>query len=260
LNSFKHIVFLTHHKAFVAGGKCRKMCDFQVIYKPVPGPFFGRKQVFAFSCFFPDNEREIPVLEDYMTRYTGINHLALATGDMDTTIRFWRDLLGLRIVAGLGGKGYRQYFFEVSGHDLIAFFEWPEVQPIPEKDAGRPFVGPYAFDHVALGVENADQLWELKDRLNAADIFVTEVIDQGFIHSIYTFDPNGIAVEISYCLPEMDLRANPVMADPHPTAAAQDSLEPQPDRWPSVVSPTPPEERKVHPGEGMVLREKSKAK
>ncbi len=34
-----------------------------------------------------------------MATYTGINHLAMATGDMDVTIRFWRDLLGMRLVA-----------------------------------------------------------------------------------------------------------------------------------------------------------------
>lgn len=196
----------------------------------------------------------MPDREATMVRYTGINHLALVTGDMDSTLRFWRDLLGLRIVAGLGGKGYRQYFFEVSEYDLIAFFEWPNVQTIPEKDAGRSVAGPFAFDHVALGVENSDQLWALKDRLNAADIFVSEVIDQGFVHSIYTFDPNGIAVEISYCLPEINIRANPVMADPHPTQAVIDGLEPQTNRWPSVMNPTPTDARKVYPGEGMILR------
>lgn len=193
-----------------------------------------------------------------MVRFTGINHLALATGDMESTIRFWRDLLGLRIVAGIGGKGYRQYFFDLSETDLIAFFEWPGVLPIPEKDAGRPVSGGYAFDHVALGVENADQLWELKDRLNAADIFVSEVIDQGFIHSIYTFDPNGIALEISYCISEVDIRANPVMADPHPSDSAREGFEPQPGQWLPVAHPTPPEERKVHPGEGIIFRTRNK--
>lgn len=191
-----------------------------------------------------------------MTRFTGINHLALATNDMNGTIRFWRDLLGLRIVAGLAGKGYRQYFFEVSDQDLIAFFEWPEVLPIPEKDAGRPVAGSYGFDHVALGVENADQLWELKDRLDAANIFVSEVIDQGFIHSLYTFDPNGISVEISYCVPDMDIRANPVMADPHPVEAVRNGLNPDPDLWASVSYPTPKEKRIVHPGEGKILRDR----
>ncbi len=43
-----------------------------------------------------------------MVRFNGVNHLAMATGDMDMTIRFWRDLLGMRLVTGLGEPGYRQ--------------------------------------------------------------------------------------------------------------------------------------------------------
>ncbi len=42
-----------------------------------------------------------------MIRYTGINHLAMATKDMGCTILFWRDLLGMRLVAGLGRSGSR---------------------------------------------------------------------------------------------------------------------------------------------------------
>jgi catechol 2,3-dioxygenase-like lactoylglutathione lyase family enzyme len=43
-----------------------------------------------------------------MTVYTGINHLAMVTDDMEATIHFWRDLLGTRLVAGLGNGQYRQ--------------------------------------------------------------------------------------------------------------------------------------------------------
>ena len=71
-------------------------------------------------------------------RYTGINHLAMATADMDATIRFWRDLLGLRLVAGLGRPGYRHYFLEISPTDMLAFFEWPGVEPVAPKDHGVP--------------------------------------------------------------------------------------------------------------------------
>ncbi len=59
--------------------------------------------------------------------FTGVNHLAMATGVMEATIRFWRDLLGMRMVAGLGKPGFRYYFFEISPADRTAFFEWPEV-------------------------------------------------------------------------------------------------------------------------------------
>jgi len=64
-----------------------------------------------------------------VANYTGINHLALVTSDMDATIRFWRDLIGLRLVGGTGRKSYRLYFFELSASDMIAFFEWPGGGP-----------------------------------------------------------------------------------------------------------------------------------
>ena len=86
-----------------------------------------------------------------MLTFTGINHLAMVTGDMDATIRFWRDLLGMRLVAGLGKPGFRHYFFEISAQDMIAFFEWPEVEKIPLKDHGVPVKGPFAFDHISFG-------------------------------------------------------------------------------------------------------------
>jgi len=177
----------------------------------------------------------------------------MATGDMDATIRFWRDLLGMRLVAGMGKPGYRQYFFEISREDLLAFFEWPDVEPVQEKEHGRPQAGPFAFDHVSLGVCSEEDLWELKDRLSAADIWVSEVIDHGFIHSIYTFDPNGIAVEFSWSVPDRDVRARPVMADSSPSSAAREGAEPQLGHWPRVTQSTLPEDRRVYPGAGSEL-------
>jgi len=37
----------------------------------------------------------------FFLKFTGINHLAIVTRDMDKTIRFWGDLLEMRLVAGL---------------------------------------------------------------------------------------------------------------------------------------------------------------
>ncbi len=185
--------------------------------------------------------------------YTGINHLAMATGNMDATIRFWRDLLGLRLVAGLGRPGYRHYFFEISPQDMIAFFEWDGVAPIPEKDHGVPVKGPYVFDHVSLGVRDRDDLWEIKDRLDAAGFWASEIIDHGFIFSLYSFDPNGIAIEFSCPVPGVDVRAHPAMADKRPSDVAREGADPVPGKWPPVTRPTPPAERRIYPGEGREL-------
>ncbi len=184
--------------------------------------------------------------------YTGVNHLAMATGDMDATIRFWRDLLGMRLVAGLGHPGYRHYFFEISPQDMIAFFEWRGVEPGPEKDHGVPVKGPYTFDHVSIGVASEDDLWQVKDRLEAAGVWVSEVIDHGFILSIYAFDPNNIPIEFSAPQPGLDLRRDPRMIDTEPSAAALEGPEPRPGQWPE---PEPRSGREIFPGEGDSLRD-----
>jgi catechol 2,3-dioxygenase-like lactoylglutathione lyase family enzyme len=188
-----------------------------------------------------------------MIRFTGINHLAMATADMDRTIRFWRDLLGMRLVAGLGHPGYRHYFFEISPQDLIAFFEWPDVLPVEEKEHGYPVKGPFIFDHVSFGVDQEAQLWELKDRLEAGGFEVSEVINHGFIHSIYTYDPNGIPIEFSHNVEGIDVRLRPTMRDVDPSAVTRQGPEPDPKAWPPVALPTPVEKRKVYPGVGSEL-------
>ncbi len=188
-----------------------------------------------------------------MVEFTGINHLAMAVRDMDATIRFWRDLLGMRLVAGLGRPGYRHYFFEIADHDMIAFFEWPDVEPAELKDHGVPVKGPFCFDHVSFEVADDADLWELKDKFEAADIWVSEVIDHGFIHSIYTFDPNNIAIEFSAPVPGTDIRKHPKMMDKAPTDAALEGPDPRPGHWPEADAPTPPRDRRVYPGEGTVL-------
>jgi len=195
-----------------------------------------------------------------MTTYNGINHLAMATCDMDRTIRFWRDLLGMRLVAGLGSPGYRHYFFEISEHDLIAFFEWPDVKNIPEKDHGVPVQEAFAFDHLSIGVASENDLWGLKQKLEAAGFWVSEVIDHGFIFSIYSFDPNNIPIEFSFSVPDVNIRKNPRLADTDPSPIALEGPEPSEDTWPDPAEPLPMDERSVYPGEGKVLVEKNYTK
>jgi catechol 2,3-dioxygenase-like lactoylglutathione lyase family enzyme len=190
-----------------------------------------------------------------MPTYNGVNHLAMVTGDMDMTTRFWRDLLGLRLVVGLGRKGYRHYFFEISKTDMIAFFEWPDVEKIPDKDHGVPVKGPVAFDHVSIGVESVDDLVEIKDRLTAAGEWVSEIIDHGFIYSIYAFDPNHIPIEFSYNVPDVDVRATPRMKDRHPSSVTLEGADPQPGHWPRPAKAEPVRDYAIYPGEGRIITE-----
>ncbi len=183
-----------------------------------------------------------------MPSYTGINHLVFATPDIEETIRFWRDLLGLRLLLGMGRPGLRHYFFEVSERDMIAFFEWSGVERIPERDHGVPVKGPFGFDHVSLDTASLEDLWELYDTLDAAEFWVSEIIDHGFIHSLYAFDPNNIPIEFS-APSKVDIRAEPRMLDRDPPPVAMEGTDPVPGIWPKVKHPTSVEERRTYPGE-----------
>lgn len=192
-----------------------------------------------------------------MFTFTGIHHIALATQDMDKTIRFWRDLLGARLVAGLGRPGSRQYFFEIAPGVMLAFFEWKEVRPIPEKDHGMPVKGPFGFDHVSFGVEDREDLWKLKARLESAGYWVSEAMDHGFIHSIYSFDPNGIAIEFSVPMPQVDVSGHPMMIDHHPSPTTLEGPEPQTHVRPETAD-IQDLDKNVYPGEGAEFKDTSR--
>jgi catechol 2,3-dioxygenase-like lactoylglutathione lyase family enzyme len=188
-----------------------------------------------------------------MPKFNGINHLAMATGNMDETIRFWRDLLGMRLVAGLGKPGYRHYFFEISETDLLAFFEWPDLEPVNKKTHGRPVKGPFIFDHVSFGVETQEDLWEISAKLDAAGFSVSDMIDHGFIYSIYSHDPNGIPIEFSCMAEGVDIRNDPQMKDISPSQTAKQGPDCQPGVWPKPDLPIPESDRMIFPGAGSEL-------
>lgn len=152
--------------------------------------------------------------------FTGINHVAFATGDMNETIRFWRDLLGLKLVASIGDDNSRQYFFALTPHSFISFFEWPGVEKVGLKRPGEPVTGPFNFDHVAIGMESGDDLLRLQSILDREDYPVSDIVDHGFVHSIYTYDPNGIPLEFNRMVPEADVVEHPVFADVNPPEEA----------------------------------------
>lgn len=188
-----------------------------------------------------------------MFRFNGIHHLAMATNDMNRTIRFWRDLLGMKMIAGLGKRGYKLYFFEIAANHHIVFFEWPEVKPVEEKDHGYPVSGPMVFDHVSFGMDNDEELWSLRERLETAGFWVSDMIDHGMIHSIYSFDPNGIPIEFSSRVEGVDLAADPRLVDSDPVSAALEGYMPRFEMWPEAKHAARKNERDIFPGEGLEL-------
>ena len=164
-------------------------------------------------------------------RWRGINHLALVTPDMDTTVRFYDGVLGARLVATIGTPEFRHYFFEFGAGNTVAFFEYTglEVDSFA-KPAGIPDGRAPQFDHLAFNLPDEDALLSLRSRLKEAGCEVTDVVDHGFIRSIYFTDPSGIALEASWWV--LDATGRPadfgderLFADPDPVASVNEIRE-----------------------------------
>jgi catechol 2,3-dioxygenase-like lactoylglutathione lyase family enzyme len=158
--------------------------------------------------------------------WSGINHLALITNDMDATVRFYHGILGAQLAATVGTPEFRHYFFDFGPHCTVAFFEYADLVIEPfAKPAGVPDPRATQFDHLALNLPDENALHDLRQRLIAADWEVTEIIDHGSVRSVYFTDPNGIALEASWWVRDVTGQSavydDDRFADPNPVPALE---------------------------------------
>lgn len=169
----------------------------------------------------------MPAFEDNVN-WRGVHHLALVTSDMDATVRFWHGVIGARVVATIGTPAFRHYFFDIGPGNTIAFFEYADQElDTFAKPAGIPYRGASQFDHLSMHLPDEDALLRLRDRLKTHGCEVTDVVDHGFLRSIYFSDPSGIALEASWWT--LDATGRPadygddrLFADENPVAALKE--------------------------------------
>lgn len=159
-------------------------------------------------------------------RWRGINHLALVTPDMDQTVRFYHGVLGMRVVAAIAAGPMRHYFFEIGQGNTIAFFEWKGADTFA-KPAGYRVKTPLQFDHVSFDVADEEALEALRAHLKEQGCEVTDIVDHGFVKSIYFTDNNGIALEASCWIVDAtgrdaDYSDSRIFHDPDPVPALRE--------------------------------------
>ena len=136
----------------------------------------------------------------------GVHHIAFSTADMKAQLEFFSDVLGLPLVAIFpmhGVPGGIHAFLEASPHCLISFVQLPAMADI-EIEYGKTHAGngalpsaPGTLQHLALAVEDDDELLALRDRIRSRGVNVLGPIDHGMCHSIYFAGPEGLTLEIA---------------------------------------------------------------
>lgn len=128
-------------------------------------------------------------------RTQGIHHITLVTSDARRALRFYRDVLGLRLVkrtVNFDDPGaYHLYFGDRTGAPgtVVTFFEWPH--------AGRGRWGVGGVHHLALGVESESALLKWKRWLGDHGVRVNGPYERGWFKSLYFADPDGQILEIA---------------------------------------------------------------
>lgn len=130
-----------------------------------------------------------------------IHHLALRCRDAEQTRWFYEDVLGLKLSAALSlehspgtneERPFLHLFLELGDGNYMAFFDDP--------DHAKPehFELKDSYDiHIAFETDNATSMQAWKEKIAAAGDFVFGPVDHDFVESIYFYDPNGYALEIT---------------------------------------------------------------
>jgi glyoxylase I family protein len=132
---------------------------------------------------------------DRRLRIAGLHHVTLLCKDVERSVGFYRNLLGMRLVkqtVNEDDRGARHLFFgdeEGRPGTLITCLEYPDL------DEGT--VGRGSPHHFALAVDSEEELGGWRDYLTSQGIPVTEVMDRIYFKSVYLRDPDGHIVELA---------------------------------------------------------------
>jgi glyoxalase family protein len=139
----------------------------------------------------------VPVITDDMALKHGMHHITAIGSNIQRTHAFFGELLGLRRVKMTNNfddpNSAHWYWGAGEGKPgtLITYFE---RQPTKER---RARMGTGQTHHFALAVPDEDTQLEWREKLIAAGLRVSPVMDRIYFKSIYTNDPDGHIVELA---------------------------------------------------------------
>jgi catechol 2,3-dioxygenase-like lactoylglutathione lyase family enzyme len=140
-------------------------------------------------------EAPAPAPEQKQLKLGGIHHVTAICADLERTVSFYRDLLGLTLIKRTTNEddpGARHFYFgdsEATPGSIVTFMEYPNM------DQGAIGVG--VVHHFALRAGSLDELNAWHKHLNEHGVQATEPINRTYYSSIYFRDPDGNILEIA---------------------------------------------------------------
>ena len=142
----------------------------------------------------------------------GTDHVTLVGSNVEDTVAFYRDVLGMRLVMrqpNLDRSEVTHLFFDTGDGRMVTFFCEEGRDSVDDQD---PDVG--AVHHLAFRLDPG-RFRETRERLKTGGHRFSE-FDRGAFHSLYTKDHNGLIIELvadKFAIPD-DRRAE-ILARAH---------------------------------------------
>ncbi len=132
-----------------------------------------------------------------MNYIKGICHFGLSVSDLEESIRFYTEVLGLQMTE----RREQDAFFQIGGDAVLALIQYPwdkerfDVEMRP-KNRGK------AFTHFGLTAESTEAVYEFQEHLRDHGVkIVKEAYERWDGASLYFLDPNGYTLEFIYFAP-----------------------------------------------------------
>jgi glyoxalase family protein len=145
----------------------------------------------------------VPVITSDMALVYGLHHITAISADIQRTHAFYGELLGLRLVkktSNFDDPNSPHWYWSVDENRpepagaFRATITYFGRDPQKEPPAG---IGAGQTHHFALAVADEESQLEWRQRILAAGLAVTPVLDRVYFKSIYTRDPDGHIVELA---------------------------------------------------------------
>ncbi|ELZ97085.1 lactoylglutathione lyase-like protein / aromatic compounds dioxygenase [Haloferax mediterranei ATCC 33500] len=125
---------------------------------------------------------------------TGTDHISIIGSNIEDTITFYRDVLGMPLVLkqpNLDAPNITHLFFDTGDGRMLTFF----VKEGRESNTGRLRTPIGGVHHIAFRYE-PERLEEIRAGLEEHGHHYNE-FDRGIFHSLYTTDHNGLVIELA---------------------------------------------------------------